>query len=56
MFNYDRYSGVEDIMPDDNAAEAEYYTLDGIKIDRDNMQPGVYIERRESKTRKVAIR
>lgn len=56
MFNYDRYSGVEDIMPDDNAAEAEYYTLDGIKIDRDNMQPGVYIERRGAKTRKVAIR
>lgn len=56
MFNYDKYSGVEDILPDDDDIEAVYYTLQGVRVERDNMSPGVYIERRGTKTRKVTIR
>lgn len=56
MFNYDKYSGVEDVSPDDTDAEAEYHTLKGVKVSCENLTPGVYLERRGAETRKVLVR
>lgn len=37
-------------------AEAEYYTLHGIRVSKADLTPGVYIERRGGKARKIMVR
>ncbi len=40
----------------DETAEAEYFTLQGLKVDPENLTPGIYIMRQGSSTRKIVIR
>lgn len=34
----------------------EYYNINGVRVNNDNLAPGIYIRRQGSKTTKVAIR
>lgn len=57
-FDYSKYSsgiGAVEAGSDDDLP-AEYYTIQGVRVDRDGMPAGIYIERRGSVTRKVSIR
>ena len=50
-------TGVEDVTADE--AEPEYYTIQGIRMparSRDELSPGIYIERRGRQTTKIMIR
>lgn len=49
-------SGIEDIDTDDADAPAEYFNLNGVRVDADNMAPGVYICRKGSKVSKILVR
>lgn len=48
-------SGIEDIVCDDDNAPYELYNLQGVRVDRDNAAPGIYIRRQGNKTTKVYI-
>lgn len=50
-------TGVENVTGDnDNPdAPAEYFNLQGMRIDADNLTPGIYIERKGTKTRKIIV-
>lgn len=45
-----------DAIATDNAGEAEYYTLEGLKVGKDALTPGLYIVRKGGKASKVIIR
>lgn len=47
-------SGVEGVTVE--GAAAEYYTLDGIRIDGEHLAPGVYIRRHGTRTTKVMVK
>ncbi len=47
--------GVENIY-DDNNAPIEYFNLQGVSVDADNLTPGVYVRRQGTKATKVVIR
>ena len=49
-------SGVEDILTTSPMAPIEYYNLHGVKIDANNLTPGIYITRQGNKTSKVLIK
>ncbi|MDE6371684.1 MAG: leucine-rich repeat domain-containing protein, partial [Duncaniella sp.] len=51
------FSGIE-VMPEDADMPVEIYTLTGVRVkaDASTLAPGIYIERRGSTTRKIAIR
>lgn len=49
-------AGVDDVVVDDDSAEAEYYTIGGVRVDGEPTVPGIYVVRRGSKTSKVQIR
>lgn len=53
----DRPSAISNVVVDNAAADgkAELYNLQGIMVDRATAAPGVYIERRGTITRKVAL-
>lgn len=48
-------SGIADIETDEQAP-AEYFNLQGVRVDSENLTPGIYIRRQGSKTAKVLIR
>lgn len=48
-------SGVADIIIDANAP-AEYYNINGTRVDSDNLVPGLYIIRQGAKASKVIVR
>ncbi len=48
-------SGVAEIITDDNTP-AEYYNLNGLRIDSANLVPGIYIVRQGAKTSKTIVR
>lgn len=48
-------SGIADIEADEQAP-AEYFNLQGVRVDSENLTPGIYIRRQGSKTAKVLIR
>ena len=56
-FHLDREaSGIDAVsasMIDDNV---EYYRLDGTRVDRHSLEPGIYIVRRSGKTLKLYVR
>lgn len=56
-FNGEKTSGVENITvaPADDA-DAVYYNLQGIRVDKENLAPGVYIRTAGDKTAKVLVR
>lgn len=49
-------SGVGGIMTGDDTAEAEYYTLSGLRVNPDKLAPGVYIRRCCAKSEKILIK
>jgi hypothetical protein len=51
---WDRTTGIEDIAVDAADAPAEYFNLQGIRVDADNLTPGLYILRRGNTTVKVS--
>lgn len=48
-------SGIEDVVVDENAP-VEYYNLSGMRVNGDNMAPGVYIKRQGAKATKVYVK
>lgn len=48
-------TGIIDIESDDNAP-AEYYNLNGVRVNSDNMTPGIYICRKGAKVSKVLVK
>ena len=48
-------SGVEDITVDTDNSVVEYYNLQGIRMDGDNLAPGIYIRRQGDTVTKVRI-
>ncbi len=49
-------SGIEDIEADDCNAPAEYYNLNGVRVNADNLTPGLYIKRQSGKAAKVLVK
>lgn len=49
---YDEALGVEELR-EENDLQAEYFTLDGLKVNPDSYVRGILIEKRGSKTRKI---
>lgn len=49
-------TGVSDIVAADNASEAEYYNLQGIRVSAESLTPGLYIVRQGNKTSKVIVK
>ena len=49
-------AGVNDINIDNSNAPVEIYNLNGIRVDNDNLAPGVYVKRQGSKTSKFIVK
>ncbi|WP_336595687.1 hypothetical protein [Bacteroides acidifaciens] len=49
-------SGVDDIAVDRENGDEEYFNLQGIKVNKENLTPGIYIRKSGKKTEKVWIR
>ena len=49
-------SGISGIEADDSDAPAEYYNLNGVRVNADNLTPGIYIKRQGSKATKVLVK
>ncbi|MDE6300989.1 MAG: hypothetical protein K2M19_04675 [Muribaculaceae bacterium] len=49
-------SGVESVTADQTTSEAEYYTLQGDRVNKTDLNPGIYISRQGAKTSKIIIR
>ena len=47
---------VEEILGADNDAEAVYYNLNGVKVDGERLEPGIYVKVQGSKSEKLYIR
>lgn len=45
-----------DTIENDNDMPAEYYTVNGLSISEENLQPGIYIERRGNKSRMIIVK
>lgn len=59
LFNWDKYGlAIDDIAIDnyDSNRPVEYYTLQGVRVDADNLTPGIYIRRHNGRSEKIAIR
>lgn len=54
VFYVENTSGVNEIIANDT--EAEYFNLQGVKVDSANIVPGVYIRRSANKTEKVIVK
>ncbi|MBQ7941100.1 MAG: hypothetical protein IJ328_01665, partial [Muribaculaceae bacterium] len=50
----DYTTGVEETLSD-SVSEVEYYTLQGIKVEKEQLTPGIYIKRQGGKTTKVVM-
>lgn len=49
-------SGIDAIGSDANNAPAEYFNLQGMRVDASNLTPGIYIVRKGNETQKVIIK
>ena len=47
-------TGIDDVEAD--TAAAEYYTLQGVRVDAENLTPGLYIRRQGTRATKLLIR
>lgn len=57
--HYEYYGATSDVSTlevDDSDAPTEYYTLQGIRVTNDILNPGIYIMRRGASVRKIVIR
>lgn len=48
--------GIEDIVNDNANAPVEYYNIQGIRVNGDNLTPGIYIRRQGTEVTKVYVR
>lgn len=48
--------GVDDVAVDANDAVIEYFNLQGVRVDADNLTPGVYVRRQGNKAVKVIVK
>ena len=51
----DKATGVGSVAGGEENAPAEYFTIDGRRVNAENPAPGIYVERRGTKVRKVYI-
>lgn len=58
MIDYvsDELQGIEDIVNDNANAPVEYYNLQGIRVNGENLTPGIYIRRQGSEVIKVLVK
>ncbi len=49
-------TGVDNIASENENAPVEYFNLNGIQVNNDNLTPGMYISRQGSKAQKVVIK
>ncbi|MBD5344149.1 MAG: hypothetical protein HDR90_04035 [Bacteroides sp.] len=51
-------SGIENITVEevDSDATAEYFTLQGVRVNADNLTPGIYIVRQGNTAKKVLVK
>lgn len=49
-------TGIEDVTVADENAPAEYYSINGIRMNGDNLAPGLYIKRQGSKATKILVK
>ena len=49
-------SGIEEIICDNDDTPYELYNLQGVRVDRDNVTPGIYIRRQGNKSTKIYMR
>lgn len=49
-------AGVADIVIDDENAPVEFYNLNGVRVNSDNLVPGLYIRRQGAKASKIIVR
>ena len=49
-------AGVAEIVIDDENAPVEFYSLNGVRINSDNLVPGLYIRRQGAKASKIIVR
>lgn len=48
-------SGINDINADLNAP-VEYFNIQGMRVDADNMTPGIYVKRQGNKVSKILVK
>lgn len=48
-------SGIADVVADENAP-VEWYSLQGVRVNGENLAPGIYIKRQGSKAVKVLVK
>lgn len=48
--------GVDNVAADSTDAPAEYFNLQGVRVDADNLTPGIYVRRQGNNTSKVIIK
>ena len=49
-------AGIDDILENVSDAPAEYYNLQGVRVDGDSLAPGIYIKRQGGKSTKVLVK
>lgn len=49
-------TGVENITAEGSTGEAVYYNLQGVKVDGDNLTPGIYVRRQGNTATKVMVK
>ena len=49
-------AGVAEIVIDDENAPVEFYNLNGVRVNSDNLVPGLYIRRQGAKASKIIVR
>ncbi|MDE7382248.1 MAG: starch-binding protein [Muribaculaceae bacterium] len=54
--NRDIQTEVEDISDDTETTETVYFNLNGLRVEKENLTPGVYVEVRAGENRKVVIK
>lgn len=52
----DAMAGIEDINVDNSNAPVEYYNLQGIRVNGDNLTPGIYIRRQGTEVSKILVK
>lgn len=55
-FNGQKSTSSIDTIVDDENAPVEYYNLNGIRVDSENLTPGIYVKRQGHKATKILIR
>ncbi len=49
-------TGIEDIIGNESNAPAEFFNLNGVRVNADHLTPGLYIKRQDGKATKVLVK